>query len=140
MQPHETWRTLASMVGHWAFRGYGFWALEDKATGTYLGRTGLWFPHGWKEREIGWTLMPAAWGHGFATEAALAARTHAYDVLGWDTAISQIAPENEASKSVARRLGASYETVYEDPKWGPVEIWRHLSPADIENGGMEAYA
>ncbi len=137
---HRTWRMLAMFLGHWAFRGYGFWALEEKATGTYLGRVGLWFPHGWKEREIGWTLMPAAQGRGFATEAALAARAHAYDVLGWDTAVSQIAPANEPSKAVARRLGASFESIYDDPEYGPVEIWRHLAPEALADGGMEAYA
>ncbi len=137
---HRAWRALAMMVGHWAFRGYGFWALEDKATGTYQGRVGLWFPEGWAEREIAWTLMPHAEGKGYATEAALAARAHAYDVLGWDTAISQIDPKNEPSRAVARRLGASLERIYHDPEYGPVEIWRHLAPADLENGGMEAYA
>ncbi|WP_372610595.1 GNAT family N-acetyltransferase [Aquicoccus sp.] len=137
---HRVWRSLAMLVGHWAFRGYGFWALDDRATGQYQGRVGLWFPEGWAEREIGWTLMPHGQGKGYATEAALAARAHAYDVLGWDTAISQIDPRNEASKAVARRLGASFEKIYDDPEYGPVEIWRHLAPADIENGGMEAYA
>ncbi len=139
-QPHEAWRSLAMLAGHWMLRGYGFWALEDKSSGTYQGRVGLWFPHGWYEREIGWTLMPHATGKGYATEAALAARAHAYDILGWDTAISQIDPANEPSKSVARRLGASFETTYEDPAYGMIEIWRHLAPADLENGGMEAYA
>ena len=136
----EVWRQLAGIIGHWVFRGYGFWALEEKDTGAYVGRTGLWFPYGWKEREIGWTLMPAAWGKGYATEAGLAARAHAYDVLGWNTAISQIDQSNEASKAVARRLGASFESTYDDPKFGTIEIWRHLSPADLENGGMGAYA
>lgn len=139
-KPHETWRSLAMLAGHWMLRGYGFWALQDKDSGTYHGRVGLWFPHGWYEREIGWTLMPCAWGKGYATEAALAARAHAYDVLGWETAISQIDPANEASKAVARRLGARFETLYEDPTYGSIEIWRHLAPADLENGGMEAYA
>ncbi|MEZ5716474.1 MAG: GNAT family N-acetyltransferase [Paracoccaceae bacterium] len=139
-QPHETWRMLAMMLGHWALRGYGFWALEDKATGTYQGRVGLWFPYGWSEREIGWTLMPHGQGKGFATEAAEAARAYAYDTLGWDTAISQIAAANDASKAVARRLGAHFERIYDDPQYGPVEIWRHLSPSDLVNGGMEAYA
>ena len=139
-EPHDTWRALAMLVGHWVFRGYGFWALEEKATGAYVGRTGLWYPHGWYEREIGWTLMQPAWGKGYATEAAVASRAYAYDVLGWDTAISQIAPENEPSKAVARRLGAHFETTYDDPKYGPIEIWRHLSPAQLADGGMEAYA
>lgn len=52
---HRTWRALATVIGHWALRGFGFWALEDKATGTYQGRVGLWYPLGWKEREIAWT-------------------------------------------------------------------------------------
>ena len=104
MPAHSAWRYLAMMMGHWVMRGYGFWAVEDKATGTYQGRVGLWFPHGWFEREIGWTLMPSATGKGYATEAALAARRYAYDTLGWDTVISQIDPKNEGSKAVARRL------------------------------------
>ncbi|MCO4776799.1 MULTISPECIES: GNAT family N-acetyltransferase [Lentibacter] len=137
---HRTWRMLAMMVGHWAFRGFGFWALEEKTTGHYMGRTGLWFPQGWAEREIGWTLMNHATGKGYATEAALSARAYAYDVLGWDTAISQIGPNNEGSKAVARRLGAQFEKTYEDPEYGPIEIWRHLAPNALENGGMEAYA
>ncbi|MCI2400689.1 GNAT family N-acetyltransferase [Aliiroseovarius subalbicans] len=128
---HRTWRTMATVIGHWALRGFGFWALEDKATRTYQGRVGLWFPHGWYEREIGWSLMDHATGRGFATEAALAARAHAYETLGWDTAISQIDPENTASKAVAQRLGAHFECMYDDPEYGPIEIWRHLSPAEV---------
>ena len=129
---HQVWRSMAMLAGHWQFRGYGFWAVEEKATGIYQGRVGPWLPLGWKEREIGWTLMPSATGKGYATEAAIAARTHAYDVLGWDTAISQIDPRNEPSKAVARRLGATYESVYEDPEYGPIEIWRHPSAADLK--------
>lgn len=80
--------------------------------------------------------MPHATGNGFATEAALTARAHAYDVLGWDTAISQIDPQNEASKAVARRLGASYESSYEDPEYGTMEVWRHLSPAQVKEAAQ----
>ncbi|RKT27934.1 ribosomal-protein-alanine N-acetyltransferase [Roseovarius halotolerans] len=139
-QPHQVWRNLAMLMGHWAFRGFGFWGVEEKSSGTYMGRVGLWYPHGWFGREIGWTLMPHATGKGFATEAALAARAHAYDILGWDTAISQIAPENEPSKAVARRLGAGFEQMYDDPIYGPIEIWRHIAPGNPVDGGMEAYA
>ncbi|GAA6163587.1 GNAT family N-acetyltransferase [Pelagimonas sp. KU-00592-HH] len=140
LPPHRAWRSIAMVVGHWALRGFGFWALEEKATGTYMGRVGLWYPDGWFEREIGWTLMPAAQGKGFATEAALASRAYAYDILGWDTAISQIDPKNEPSKGVARRLGARFEQHFEDPEYGTIEIWRHPAPEDLVNGGMEAYA
>lgn len=140
MPPHRAWRSIAMVTGHWALRGFGLWALEDKETGQYVGRVGLWYPDGWIGREIGWTLMPHAWGKGLATEAAMASRAHAYDVLGWDTAISCIAPENTASKAVARRLGASFEKFYEEPEYGTTEIWRHPAPDSLVNGGMEAYA
>lgn len=136
----ETWRTVAMLLGHWVMRGYGFWSLEDKITGAYLGRTGLWFPEAWPEPEIGWTLMPHATGRGYATEAAQAARAHAYDILGWSTAISLIDPANTASQAVARRLGAQPERDYDHPAFGRVTIWRHLAPDALADGGPEAYA
>lgn len=136
----ETWRLVASLLGHWVLRGYGYWSVDEKDTGTYVGRIGLWFPEGWPEPEVGWTLMNHATGKGYATEAALAARTYAYDVLGWETAISLIDLDNLASKAVAKRLGAQFEYHYEHPKFGTTEIWRHPAPSDLVNGGMEAYA
>lgn len=135
-----TWRTLAVMIGHWVLRGYGFWAVEDKASGAYLGRVGLWNPMGWREEEISWALMPYAQGRGFATEAAFAVRRHAYEVLGWQTAISQISVENEPSKALARRMGAQLETTYDVPDFGMMEVWRHLSPAAARKQDAEAAA
>lgn len=40
------WRTLAVFIGHWALRGYGLFAVEDKATGAFIGRVGAWQPEG----------------------------------------------------------------------------------------------
>ncbi len=139
-RPDETWRTVAMLLGHWVMRGYGFWAVEEKATGAYVGHVGLWNPMDWPEREIGWTLMPDATGKGYATEAAMAARAHAYDVLGWDTAISLIGNDNSASMAVATRLGAVFEKTFAHPQFGDCQIWRHPAPAALVNGGMEAYA
>ncbi|SDX56698.1 Protein N-acetyltransferase, RimJ/RimL family [Ruegeria halocynthiae] len=140
LRPDETWRAIAMLLGHWSLRGYGFWGVEEKGTGTYVGHVGLWYPHGWPEPEIGWTLMNHATGKGYATEAALSARTYAYDVLDWETAISLIDPDNLGSKAVAKRLGAQFDYHYEHPKFGTTEIWRHPAPSDLVNGGMEAYA
>ncbi len=105
----DAWRRLAGMAGHWTLRGYGLWALEDKATGAFAGWCGLWMPEGWPEPELGWSLVPALHGRGYATEAALRARRHAYDDLGWSTLISFIDPENLPSQRVAARLGARLE-------------------------------
>jgi len=126
----QSWRRLATLVGHWTLRGYGFFALEEKISKTFIGWTGLWFPEGWPEREIGWALLPKAIGKGFVTEAALRVRKHAYEDLGWTTAISLIAKENIASAKVAERLGATHER--DIVLWGDeAGIYRHPGPAEI---------
>jgi RimJ/RimL family protein N-acetyltransferase len=101
------WRHMAVMAGHWLLRGYGNWVLERRFDGRMLGRAGLWQPEGWPGLEVGWTLARAAWGSGYATEAALAAREWARRELGAEDLISLIAVENVASRRVAERLGMS---------------------------------
>jgi RimJ/RimL family protein N-acetyltransferase len=106
----DTWRRIAMGLGHWRLRGFGDWALEEKATGDYIGWCALWSPEGFPGREVGWGLVKAKHGRGFATEAARRARDFAYLTLGWDTAISLIALGNDPSVRVARRLGAVFES------------------------------
>lgn len=127
-QPHEVWRVLATFLGHWAIRGYGFWAVDEKATGIYCGRVGIWHPGDWPEAEIGWTMMAGSEGKGIATEAALAVRTYAYDTLGWTTTISTIDPENTRSKALATKLGAKFERMHDFQGGYSLEIWRHPGP------------
>lgn len=127
----QTWRNLATVLGHWVMRGYGFWSVDDAATGAYCGHVGLWSPEGWPEPEIGWALQAAAEGKGIAFEAAQAARRHAYETLGWRTAISSIVPGNTRSIALAKRLGAVFESMYEHPTHGTMEIYRHPGPSDL---------
>jgi RimJ/RimL family protein N-acetyltransferase len=101
----QAWRHMALLMGHWALRGYGQWVLERRDDGRFVGRAGLWRPEGWPGLEVGWALRRDAWGAGYATEAARTAIGWARDALGADALISIIAPENEASARVARRLG-----------------------------------
>jgi ribosomal-protein-alanine N-acetyltransferase len=57
------------------------------------------------EIEVGWHLARAHWGRGYATEAGVRLVSHAFDILGVDVLIADIAPHNERSGAVARRLG-----------------------------------
>ncbi len=136
----QSWRMLATELGHWALRGFGRWAVEETETGKLAGIIGPWNPEGWPEPELGWDLMNGFEGKGYATEAALAAREYAYDTLGWTTAISLVAPENAGSRNVAKRLGATFEGMFDHERHGTLEVWRHPSPDDLAAGGMEAYA
>jgi RimJ/RimL family protein N-acetyltransferase len=123
-----TWGRIAAYLGHWVLRGYGHWAIEEKASGRFVGYAGLWNPEGWPEPEVIWGLMADAHGQGYATEAARRAREHAYRELGWRTAISLIAPENLPSQGVARRLGATHERDFQ-LFTTTVGIYRHPGPA-----------
>lgn len=105
----QTWRTLAGYLGHWHLRGYGPYAVVERATGAMMGPVGLWCPGEWPEPEIKWSLTRRFWGHGYASEAAAAVKAMAAHALGWERLISLVLPANARSKAVALRLGGRYE-------------------------------
>jgi RimJ/RimL family protein N-acetyltransferase len=128
------WRALCHMTGHWVHRGFGtfVFALRDRPE-MPLGSVGPWFPAGWPEREIGWTVWsPDAEGRGLAFEAATAARSHAYATLGWPGAVSYIDEGNDRSVALALRLGATLDPDAAAPDFPgddtPVRVYRHPAP------------
>lgn len=109
----EAWRHMAFLIGHWSLRGFGHWAVEEKASGRLIGRLGFLQPADYPGFEIGWTLARDSWGKGYATEGARAALEHGFDALGKDHVISLIAPGNGASIRIAERLGQTLEATVE---------------------------
>jgi RimJ/RimL family protein N-acetyltransferase len=105
----ESWRHIATMLGHWQLRGYGMFALEEQSSGRLLGRIGFNNPEGWLGFELGWTLGRAYWGRGFATEAASRALEYAFSSLDQGHVISLIHPDNAPSIGVAERIGEKLE-------------------------------
>jgi RimJ/RimL family protein N-acetyltransferase len=103
------WRQMAWMLGHWSLRGYGLWAVEERATGALIGRIGFIDPEGWPGFELGWVLARPSWGKGYATEGARRALAYAFGEMGRDHVISLIYPANAASIRVAERLGETLE-------------------------------
>lgn len=122
----QSWRMLAAMAGSWAIQGFAMFSLIEKDSGRWVGRIGPWQPEEWPGTEVGWGLHPAAWGKGYAIEAATAAIDWAFDTLGWSEVIHCIDPENTPSQQVARRLGSR---VLREGKMPPpfqdlpIEIW-----------------
>jgi RimJ/RimL family protein N-acetyltransferase len=105
----DAWRSMAAILGHWQLRGYGLWAVEERATGALVGRIGCYYPEGWPGFEVGWTLRHESWGCGYATEAARAALRFAFEKLDQPHVISLIHPDNERSIRVAERIGETLE-------------------------------
>ena len=89
--------------------GYGLWAVEQAASGEFLGMVGLNQPL-WDARftpctEVGWRFARSAWGHGYATEAARAALAVAFGPLRLDEVVSFTTVANTRSRAVMERLG-----------------------------------
>jgi RimJ/RimL family protein N-acetyltransferase len=107
--PTEVWARLLRYVGHWQLMGYGFWLLEEKATGRFLGEMGFGDFHRAivppldKIPEGGWSLATHAQGKGYALEGMRTA-------LRWmdgraPQTVCMITPANKASIALAEKLG-----------------------------------
>ena len=108
MNRAQAWRSMAMMIGHRAIRGYGFFSLESKQTGEWVGRVGPWFPEGWPEPEVGWAIAPGHLRKGYAFEAASASIDYAFNTLGWSRVVHVILEGNEASIALAKKLGSTF--------------------------------
>ena len=87
-------------------RGYGLWMLST-ADGGFVGDCGLTpqLVDGVTELEVGYHVVPALQGVGYATEAAAASRDFARDVLGATRLVALIHPDNRSSQRVAEKIG-----------------------------------
>jgi RimJ/RimL family protein N-acetyltransferase len=101
-------RNLCAYLGHWFLRGYGPWAVEERATGAFVGRAGLVRFEPWTDVEVGYALAPPAWGKGYASEVAARSLRYAHEVVGARGVASHILEGNTAAIRVAERLGAKY--------------------------------
>lgn len=111
LSSHEVWVRLLRYSGLWDFLGYGYWAVEDRETGEYIGQLGFAdFKRdlaGVDELspEAGWVLHPDWSGRGLATEGMGAACRWLDAAGGYPRSYCIIGPENGASIRVADKLG-----------------------------------
>ena len=112
-KPHtaeECWARLLRYVGHWSLLGFGYWVVEEKAAGEFVGEVG--FSNSKREIEpplgaveVGWVLTPAKHGLGYATEAVQAVLDWGREHFGPAPVACLIHPEHHASIRVAQKCG-----------------------------------
>ncbi|MGQ0631186.1 MAG: GNAT family N-acetyltransferase [Sporichthyaceae bacterium] len=116
---------IERIEAHWAEHGYGLFAVEVVGGSEFIGYVGLAnsrFEAPFTPAvEVGWRLTRSAWGHGYATEAALAAVRFGYQVAGLPEIMSWTAATNLRSRAVMERIGL-----------------RHDAAGDFEHPGVEA--
>jgi len=120
-QETEDWIVRAR--ASYEIRGFGLLAVEDAATGDFLGNVGPTIQRvdGVDEIELGWSITPTRARQGIATEAAEACRTWVFEAAGADHVIALVRPENEPSRGVARNIGM---TIWKRATHG-AEGWVH---------------
>ena len=117
----HTWTALKAItvsdraLSHWREHGFGWRVVIEVTSGAEIGLLALNLMGAGTagldpdEHEIGWWLDPQHWGHGYATEGALAVAEDAFATLEVPHLTARILPENGASIEVATRLGMSFE-------------------------------
>jgi len=107
----ESWLRLLRQVGHWPLLGFGYWAVEEKATGEFVGETG----YAEFQREIepsivgvpeaGWVFSARVHGKGYAAEAISAVMAWGDRNFGVSRTVCLIDPGNASSLRVAAKMG-----------------------------------
>lgn len=115
----DSWGRLLRYIGHWKLLGYGYWAVREKNSGRYIGGIGFADFHrdiqpALEVPEMGWTLITAAHGKGYATEALNAALVWAKENFSQDKVVCIISPDNRPSLGLAKKVGfvASHRSEY----------------------------
>lgn len=100
---------LTAFRQSYAEHGFGKWAVEKRESGEIVGYCGFGVEEfdGRAEPELGFRFLPAFWGVGFATEAALGCSQYAFSCLGLPRYLGFANPTNVASLRVLEKLGMS---------------------------------
>ncbi|NDJ89976.1 GNAT family N-acetyltransferase [Mycolicibacter kumamotonensis] len=104
-------RILASWIGESDATGLplGRWAITDKASGEVIGGVALLpLPPGGADLEIGWQLVPKAWGGGYGAEAGHAVAHQAFENPGITEVFAVVRAENRRGEATARRIGMEW--------------------------------
>ena len=130
----EVWARTLRYAGMWAMIGRGFWAIEEKGTGRMVGEVGVMDAKRDMEPgfdgapEVGWSLIPAAQGKGYATEAVTAALAWADRHVDAPMQVCIIDPDNAPSIRLAVKLGfrERLRTTYHGKETIQFERLRHV--------------
>lgn len=126
---------IAEIERRWMRLGFGLWAVEEKATGKFVGRIGLQYHDTWTQgehkTEVGWLIDRSCWGQEFATEGARASIRYGFEELNLTRIISIALPENIASRRVMEKCGLTFRG---ETHWKGLDVVWYA----IDRGGWKA--
>lgn len=132
------------LMAHQEQHGFTFWVMEERATGAFVGFTGLRYvpfeDHFTPAIEFGWRMPVVYWGKGLVTEAALACRDYGFNTLKLPEIVAFASERNERSQAVMQRIGMKnnpaenfyFHALPRDHHAQPLILYRIKNPAMTE--------
>ncbi len=123
----ECWLRFLRNFGQWQLMGYGYWGIEDKQSGNYIGAVGLFQAKRPLDipcrdlPEVGWVIAPDFHGRGLGRESVKAALSWADAHIDAAESWAMINVENAVSRRLAERMGYR-EVTTADYRGAPVWI------------------
>ena len=110
----ETKKWIEKNIERYKKYGFGLWAVVRRDNDEFIGDCGITIQDidGEEKPEIGYHISRDYWGQGYATEAALACKEYAFNVLGMEEIFSKIRSENISSRRVAEKVGMTLQKEY----------------------------
>ena len=111
LTPARVAASIERQQAHWEQHGFGFRLWRERATGAAVARGGLFHTHVGErdEVEVGWAVVSARWGEGFATELGAASVRTGFEDLALRDVVAFTLPHNRASLRVMDKLGFEFE-------------------------------
>lgn len=131
----QTQQQHVAKLAHWHEHGFGARAAARRDTNEWIGYSVLQHPRSdvvelaHSDVEIGWLLLPSAWGHGYATEAAQALVKEGFQRLELDRIVARYQPANIASRRIMEKIGMRFERNAMDRHGNSIRVY------SIENSG-----
>lgn len=121
----------------YADNGIGRWAVVNKATGEFMGWSGLKLvttpTNNHKDYlDLGYRLIKRFWGKGFAMESAKASLNYAFETLGHQEVFAMAHIENIGSNKILKNLGFSWVEIFQDEA-GDSLNWYRIAAQDYKS-------
>ncbi|PHZ86657.1 GNAT family N-acetyltransferase [Paremcibacter congregatus] len=132
----DAWNKMIRHGGHWAMLGHGYWAIEDKASGDFIGEIGLAdfkravTPSLDSMLEAGWGLVANAQGKGYAGEALRAILVWARTNFPDREIVCMVDPENGPSIKLAEKNGFHFWSTAKYKQYDTV-LYKHNQKIDV---------
>ncbi|ROR99936.1 RimJ/RimL family protein N-acetyltransferase [Sinobacterium caligoides] len=133
MTPDQVFNHCCSMIGHWAMKGVGSFAIFEQETGDFVGRCGFLYREEWDSLELGTLIAKRHWGKEYAAEATHSVVRWGFEKTGRGHFTGGVMPGNSRCASFIKKIGWVKEMTFSAPEGFDIDIYKITKEAAQEN-------